>query len=966
MITTEEGVEAIRAWKCLLSVGGQDAVTTFYSEMGNVPLNTENCRKFIEDFVERERKGLLKGKPKELAKKFGQKTESITRLLMPGDVGFGKIDARRWLEGFMINNMLNANDKAGMEQSFTASQVLEMMDADGVDRFITAATSMNAGRDAMLMTRNMTLDRESPVTHLVDSVMKANGVTNLLVSLAIDKYVTYGMNLVQLMMPFSNTMSYLTVRGINWVKNGNGFKISDRGRGDLESDDLNILNYQMGGNDSFGAGLRKNLIYDFMRFSNAGIMATFVAAIFMIIGFDEPEDEDLKYKWEEYRIGANIGLGGTDENGKPQGIPVYAAWWLNDLSTFSLPLAYAICAEQMTRNGDQKLGKFDADLSQKLFNDGCYSMLTGCSLLDMIKTVTNAHRDIDTLQQMMEDPKVEQPPDWCSYALISAELACARGVNNLIPNAIKNIPTDTMFVGQDALDRTPYEVYDRSYGAEPGDTEKNPDWYDIQRRIESKYNIPYAIWNNFSKNYYIFDDGSTDKTGYLLQEMPIYTDHDQRMMAWAEKFDYDPDNIPGGEKERNAYTIKMIEQVMKEIDNFDSVEEAINQGFFIPAQLRIKMGQYLQEVYYSYENIYNSRRTSGYYKVNGKTDWDKQNADYEYFSKKKQETYKYISTWVRGDLPWTSKAYAKLLSDNETVYYYKDSNAPASVQDYILLGPDAIEKRYVAKGNHPTSYLPFTMPETRDRGFNYETIPVWYAEGESGTDLDKAFKDMEGQTVPLGRDQGVPVNVVNFGATPDVKIENEPEEPSKDSGAYKSLNQPTINRRARIKLDEELFKDLPNARYGWEEVAQKAVAENGDGNGNGSDSDSELPNFNKGMSYSAALKAALDKSNFTGNGLLGKLGKYIPKSEWDKKDDKNNSYNKNWKYYSSGGGYKKKSGGGGSSYQDKPKIYNTAHSTNFDRASTMYSSNPYSVSTSYLRPSFATKGSREAGRREDF
>ena len=72
-------------------------------------------------------------------------------------------------------------------------------------------------------------------------------------------------------------------------------------------------------------------------------------------------------------------------------------------------------------------------------------------------------------------------------------------------------------------------------------------------------------------------------------------------------------------------------------------------------------------------------------------------------------------------------------------------------------------------------------------------------------------------------------------------------------------------------------------------------------------------------------------------------------------------------YRSYGGGYSYGGGGGGGGYSSayNPRIYNTARQVNGDRASGMQTRAPYKATTTYLRPAFYTKGSREAYRRQD-
>ena len=938
-VTSEAGVEGIAAWKSLMHVGGQDALIMFYQEYK--VLNKENAQKFINDFVKRQgSSALVPRKAKELM----SRAEEAVHWLMPGDIGFSKADARRWLEGFMLNNMYNANDPLDVELSFNSQQVLEMMDTMGIERFLAAATEMNAGRDAMIMARNQTFDRISPLTYIVDSMLRANGVTNMFVTLGIDTYFTYGLNLIQMMVPFSNTASYLAVKGINMLATG--------GRNNTDQLDLNILNYQLGGNDDFGIGLRKNVVYDCVKLGNICLIAGFMYFVVAALGFDEPEDPLNKYVWSEYRIGRNINLGGNDENGNPTGIPVYAAWWLNDLTMFALPMAYALNARQL----DQKLGDNDPELANKLFFSGCHDMLSGCSLLDMMKIINNAQDDFTQYEQMMQDPDMECPPDWLSFGLLQMELFCANGANKFVPNALKSLRTDTLIVGDKALDHTAYKVYDRE-SEDPGKTEYVDDWFEVQRRVESKFNPIYALYNNLTKNGYLFDDGSTGKTGYLFDEMPISTAKDPLRMYWAHKYEYDPDNIPGGEENRIPYTESLMDQVIEDIDSFNSVDEALSQGFMIPSALRFKMRDYCYQHINFEENLFNQKLSEGWLPT------AEYNAAKSEMKERQNYWYGIINDWVfNKDIPWTDEGYAKLITSNQDVYYYKDSGKPCTKFDYWQLGPETVEQRYIPRGDHPTSFAPFTTPDPRDRGYNYETISNWYKEGESGSDLQGIFDKMEkeGAVVPYGRDQGVYVNTSIFGGDPNFKTNDLIE-----SNEYRAMNEPTMGYRAYVPWEDSFLFDLPNFN-GYVNEDGKLVRDDGTKVG------TTLAMFD-------GLKSK-GREDVDGDSSMGDMGIYKDKDEWKK-----NSYPS---YYRKSGGWSKGGrrsyGGGSSSYN--PKIYSTrassshvdsthvsntrtnpdTRSVNTDRAATMYSKQLQDTKVStYLRPGFSTKGSREAYKRQD-
>lgn len=58
-------------------------------------------------------------------------------------------------------------------------------------------------------------------------------------------------------------------------------------------------------------------------------------------------------------------------------------------------------------------------------------------------------------------------------------------------------------------------------------------------------------------------------------------------------------------------------------------------------------------------------------------------------------------------------------------------------------------------------------------------------------------------------------------------------------------------------------------------------------------------------------------------------------------------------------------GGSSTSRSSAPRIYSYTRNVGSNKPSTMYSKNPQSPRTIYLNPSFETKGSREAYKRQD-
>lgn len=885
-IREQEGIEAVCAVKAVFSVGGMDALMLFRSAYKQ--MNKENAKKFLEEYVNRK---MPDGKISRKAKALKERMDNVAYLLMPGDIGFQKQDAMRWLEGVMLNYK-----RMPGERGWTAEQVQEMIETDGIQAFVAAAVETDAGRDSLLMLRNQTLDRISPISHAIDVILRSNCVVDFAITRLIDTYFKYGLNLIQLMLPFSNTLSYLAVRGIN-MKRG--------GINDTSQLDFTILDYQMGGHDSFGYGLLKNFLYDAIKLGNITLITGLAYFLIEALGFDEPPEEGLVFNWEEYRIGKNVGWG-PDGNG----IPVYAAWWLNDLTMFGLPAAYAFHVAKMHADGTSKFKNDDPDVALKIFKGGCMSMISGCSLLDMIKLVNNAERDFKTFEEMTKDPNVNQPPDWISCGLLQAELFCAKTFDKIMPAALTNWITDTAVVGTDAYAKTAYKVYDTDSNV-PGKTEDVKSYTELVRRIEAQYNPYYGIWCDIFVNQNIPLMPADDKTGYTIWEMPVATGDDQRLAESAAKYDI-PNEIPGGEENRIPFQEEKIDLVINDIKekyNWD-VDAAIADGMCIPWKTRQAMVTYLKAKKIAATNIYNQKLQNHEY-----ANSVEKNQLYTEMSNTLYECNKLIQEWcLNYNIPYTSESYARLLTDYMTIYRFKNTNKPATEFDYWKLGDEAVEKIMIPKGNHPTSLFPFTTPdyssdERVQRGYNAETVPVWY--DENRTDLDKIFKEGLNATVPYGRDAGVNLDSAIFGGELDTESGGNP------TGTYRAEELPTMGYRAYVPYDEQVVKDTIGK-----------------------------------------LKEIKDEDIKATDTSFGELGVYKDKSSWSKSSYPNWS-NQTWPV----NGIRRYTSGGGSSYS--PRIYNNPRSISADRAATMYTKTPYSASSTYLRPTFVTKGSREAYKRQD-
>lgn len=965
-MSTPEAIEAVQVMKVLERIGGMEAVAIFWSRYGekNGGLTKANAEKFLKEDVNQI--GMFSGSEVNVIKKVANRANEALNMLMPGDLGWGRQDAQRFIEALMINNAIVHTGGDVRERSFTSAEIQEMMQSMGMARFIGAMTDTVSGRDAFLMTRNQTLSRESPLAHATDLMLRRCGLADLIITFGIDTYFRYGIGLMETMAPFSNTISYLVVKGANVVYRG--IQGIDSAEGS-DIQDLNILNYQMGGNDGFMQGLRKNLCYDFVKIGNVGMFGCFLALVLMAIGFDPPEGKEMSASWDEYLIGGRIGLG---PDGK--GIPIYRAWFLDDITQIGLPLAYGICIFALDPEHNQQL-------AVNCFRSGCLDVVGGAGPFDLVRAITAAPEIVTEYEKLMNDPDPDalRPSSLLSYVSLELiELPFARAANKTVPNVGKNLLIEE-------YNHDPYKVYDRSSFV-PGATEPVGTWEELERRKETEHNVLYAYYLNLTQNHYLTDDGTTTKTGYLANEMPLKSHKDPKRLQFAEdNIRYDESMTP---EEVDAECERFINEV---VGKYDSIDAALADGYWVYYPFMIECKKYCLErrnaawnyYYMNKQNYYGQHREEMYQQAEARADY--------YTS--------LIDNWFNPyNVPWTDEGYVELNTNYTAVYYRKDGT-PATRFEYAWEGPENIEKRWISRGDRKQSVLemvthPFASPETAGKGWNFETISNWY--DEDLTDLESVFQsgfneDGTPRLVQTGNRAGTPINNVLFGG--DVRFA--PDGQAIVSDEY-GAEEPVVGERNWVPYVDEMLLNAPNLTFGGNRLsssnesngssssnesngssssnesngssASSTSADASGGNGNGNDAgktpasskvsgDTDLSwNLDPGKAFEAY--DSITYKNVDG-GILGEMGQYHDKDYWLENSKLNDS---SYGY----GTYPSYRGGGGGSSSYTPRIYSSSRSINGDRATTMYTKTLQDARvTSYLHPGVTTKGSREAYKRQD-
>ena len=281
---------------------------------------------------------------------------------------------------------------------------------------------------------------------------------------------------------------------------------------------------------------------------------------------------------------------------------------------------------------------------------------------------------------------------------------------------------------------------------------------------------------------------------------------------------------------------------------------------------------------------------------------------YHKYKKFADEMDNIVDLWVYGGIiPSSINRYEKLVSDTTVSYVWKDSGARANAAEWALF-PDRVTKVYSQTGNAPSSILPFTTVQ-KTGAYNDETPVGWY--NERFTDEERILKDVDDEEIKLGREAGQLVG-------PTI------------TGSQDPLNKDTSAER-RIDVSENQPFTTNDRRYRY---TGKAVE------GDVTEEDMKAAAERYGLSLDDLEKLRDKVYNGSGSGSgSGSKGKYSSRR------------------------YGYSSGGSGSSYS--PRIYSSSQRLYTTKAQGMDVRSPYKASTTYLRPGFSTKGSREAYKRSD-
>lgn len=908
-VKTEDSIKAMDAGMLLYEIGGPGACRLFRAE--GKPLTHENAIKFLQDeYLPSSGMG---------ARQLDSKREQLQRLsqkVMVGDFAFRKANTVNWFNALLISNASLANAQSqlaanGMtDQSggiaLTGAEIEDIMDAHSdIAGFFAEMLGTDAGISAFNMMRANTIAQVNPVSHYTDRFLRDHGVTNMMVTLFVDTFPQYGLNYIYNLVPFSRTLTYLGVKRTEGNQTANAVQNADLTIGGNLSD--SGIDFDDPG---FQAGLRQNLVFDAMTLGHNLLIGGVMGLTFLALGFEPPDDDENIFNISMWKIG---------------GKEIQWAWWLNDLTLLGMPIAYFIAAGEKT--GDWKL-------AGQLMMDCLHDQVDGNVVLDFVDIMTNWREDIMEFEQMSKDPSYTEPKDFTSFALGELYSSLLRAGNKLTIGAplFDSAYRSALLRGIDARTADPRKVFKHSstdedldkWYREHGVTENVDSYFEMLDRKYSTGNWLYALANNL--RYGVL--GNDQKTGFFWWEMPVRTMGDPLAYVWAGQFDVNYDNMPEG-MSREQYDLEVGSKVRGYIDRFmaegmNAADAVKNYGFMIPEPARKAALQCLYDELRTLDDEWIARNESG--ELADKNDY--QVAKGTYYGRR-SDINSIIYDWLKNsDIPDWGTEYEQLLTDYDVTYVYKDTGKPVPMGAWVDQFDPNVEPVYKPKGNHPTSLLPWTEVDysdnVTDRGYNAETVPYWWHEGMTGsdaealrnlqvTDEDGNLIKLEDAVIPIGRDTGEKLGDVLFGM--------------QNSGSYSNPDEPTIGWRSYVPKATQLSDDIRNYGKDYEESW----------------------NEKKGSVSNAAWSGSTTYPKRSYGSSYGKSGY-------------SSSSNYNPKIYA----FKASNTRINSTHGSATRTNLNSRSVNADKAATMYSKQPGSTkTTTYLRPGFSTKGSREAYKRQD-
>lgn len=1025
--TSRQWAENYRVLVALYRIGGFDLIDSYLNEK-----NRDNGRYVNTKFTEAELNGFLirNGyiKAPNTGKGVIDKASNVTREAMAmaerimtdfatseGLPGLDTQEARLFAKNCMTDARVLDNDlhrQSEQERRFEERTGVETSpwyfaySVDTADAIATAETqgtgalmrkmlSTQSGREAFMSMGFYGAGRKNPFTSLMNRVMWDHGIVETVISMCINSYPCYGIGKSLVLNPISSTASYLAVCGYAGigdilartgesrniralVKVGN---VMARAADDQMGTRSAALTFDKDGNirqRRFSlVGLRKNIIYDMVTAgSTVGKVIVTMSIIQSMGGIAPPDDPENRLNYEEWKIG------GED------GIPFKLAWWLDDLTGISIPCAVGLLVNEGTwdfkdEDGNVVLTLTGNEMSSKIIENGIASMNDGTFVFEAIELFTHWDEhwrttlDMDTLDNIGNRDGIVAPKSREDWYVTTTRNFLLDQLGQMAPAFIDEIvPTsqDCVYAGE-RYQTSPYLQWNTKDGAISLEEAKRKglvtgidDWHEVSlREVTRKYWVLGQVMDVMNWGLNLAGAGST--TGYTWAEMPDKERADQYAYAMWKDYSFDFKDIPKDDVE--GFLTAQGQAVYSQIlDNYDSAEDAIANGFYLSHDALANARAYCKskmEQLKSAKNVALNDLNSGSWR----DDYNEINEVIRQEIQRQYDEAEKVSDilWDQ-DFPSSVPKYKQQTSSYSTRYVDSEGN-PSTYTQYLL--GNATKERY-AYGDMPNPLALWTRPRQQDKLWNSES-PTWNMVGNDEVDHATAKKmhhDIVDNNLMYEHRNGTVEDLSDtyFGGTrsPEGLMLSAEDLPTTGT-RIDVAKQDSLPSYMRTQADlEDYYEKATGLDYGGLDTfngqATDVTADNGSDNGNGNNTNGSSNGGTSGKSTSGLTGIPEIDEILKRYGLVNEDG-----SMPDNDDEKNGGnggyrnyyYNGGGSYYRGGGrsySYSYGGGGGGSSYN--PKIYSTSRNVSARGAAGMSIRTPYKASSSYLRPTFYTGGSRKS------
>lgn len=649
--------------------------------------------------------------------------------------------------------------------------------------------------------------------------------------------------------------------------------------------------------------IRECLLLDLMKCSSIAFKTLVVRCFLLALGgIDDPEESKDKGKWDMYRLGCEY-----DENGKViqgTGFNFRQMWYLNDLLGFAGPAAIAVSVF---------LKNHDADEAASIMIDGMEDIYCDLAPGKIADFLLGWEEDYEMSRlaaygkqsSEYQEDWVVKPDDWFDFMTTKLMIT---GVDLLTDSSTIRVIESLFAGGVNSNSYAPdiFHVYTEDPTDDPTNITSVTDYTELQMRKLASQNVMAGVLFNVFTGVY-WQSREIDKTGFTKYEQPIMktTDIVQKVhweMTKDVEMTIDEDTGKKTIVSSDEDTMSAVNYIYNLLDQVDNAEEAYESGYCFASGARYAA------ISYAWLQIGQLMDERSLKLAEAWGSWDNYQERkleiYDEFESAAARWYKYVNCLLDWDIPDYPHQY-NLWETNLQAYYMDENGEDVSRSLYTLRNLPGIK-------------------ELADAA----SVPQYDVEYENFGDYDNPLQFLASTSVNLDQTWNAETRLAWQGASTDKDfvlstIEGALATSGNDKGelvsdiitAYgQNEGDFVLGRRAYTPTDQSLRMDYTINPYNNDFWMPE---------------DSTTPS-----SYLKDSDGNTNDSAFYNSGSGG--------------------------YTVSGSSYSSSSG---SSYS--PKIYYTSRSVSADKAASMYAKTPYNANTTYLRPAFYTKGSREAYRRQD-